>query len=210
MTKSTEWALIRKPPHRFTHPTTTSNLFTNAVHLVLSTRMVGWKRGTPLAHNLPAGRARQLAHHVGMLAVHLIALDWNCWFVETVFPDSLGSIRGGDILHIGREIVSHSIDRYAHHPTFAASLHSRLGAPLSYVFAGLASYFVGYTLYQALCYAYHGAAVLGMLLLGEGGEEWPKLMDRPWKATSLLNFWKRWHSVGLAVVGRAGREWQGC
>jgi hypothetical protein len=199
MTKSTEWAFVRKPPHRLTHPTTASNLHLNAFHLVFSTRMVGWKRGTPLAHDLPSRWSHQLAYHVGMLLVHVTALDWNCWFVETLFPESIGSIQGGDILHVGRRVVSSSIDRYiTNDPTVAKSLHSHVEGPLSYVFAGLASYFVGYTLYHALCYAYHGAAVLGMIFLREGGEEWPTLMNSPWRATSLLNFWKRWHSVGWA------------
>lgn len=55
-----------------------------------------------------------------------------------------------------------------------------------------------FTSSPALCLGYHVMAFIGVAVLGESSSEWPRLMNQPWRSTSLLEFWgKRWHQVDI-------------
>jgi hypothetical protein len=164
--------------------------------------MIGWKGGQPLDERR-MGRWGALGYHLGMFGVHYVALDLGCWFCRTAFAESIGSMDGGDVYEVGNQMIEYFA-------RWIPGLNSNpLRTPILHIFATITTYFVGLTIYQALCYGYHLVAILGMVVLGEEGEEWPVLMRKPWRATSLSDFWgRRWHAVSV-MTGFGAMSWVG-
>lgn len=59
--------------------------------------------------------------------------------------------------------------------------------------------------YTNLGGSYAVYSLIGVLILGQDVDDWPPFYDRPWKSTSLTEFWgKRWHQAFRDAFGQTG------
>ncbi len=195
--KSTEWAFTRRIPRRIAqpgHPVPPAQPFRDAVSLCASPRMVGWQHGIPYTgHRGILPRSRAIARHAQSTLIHFLLLDLCMSGCQILFPTTLGTLRGADIYYVADDILRTALRFLGASPP---SAHPYLTVIFQQFFGMISAAFTGLTIYGALALGYHAAAFLG-IAMGQGAEEWPPFMDRPWRGDSLLNFWsKRWHGVG--------------
>lgn len=132
-----------------------------------------------------------MAYHLWNVIFHLIALDLVTYAPYYLEPNGIGAFRrvGGDY-HL-------AIDKAA----------LVFGLPKSVVQMGSAVILIR-AIYDGILVAWHVNAFLG---IGSGvwlPEEWPALMDRPWLASSVSEFWgKRYHKVSSGLI--LGFAWAG-
>lgn len=189
----------------------------DALHLITSTRLIGWTSGLPVvfdpypAHSprtdIPSPtketprqltqtqvNAKALRVHAKYALAHWLILDALTFAFHTFGRHGIGSPRGGSIYDSATSAVR-LIQR--HFPSLFTSPHAPVITWL--IRQGhivLVHFATGMAFYQGLCLGYHLAALGGLGLLKQDASQWPRLMDAPLKADSLLQFWgKRWHQI---------------
>lgn len=174
----TNWSLSSTGPTRIDRSTPRRSLAFDALHLVTSTRLLGWSDGlllnkaaSGIAHH--EWKRQTLRRHLTQLVIHAIALDVVLYTYQTRLPYGKPSV-AADMLVESRRFSSPLV-RHAYISAITLS--------------------VGFAFYSALCAGYHLLAVIGMLL-GVPAEEWPQFSRAPWASTSLTDFWgRRWHQI---------------
>jgi len=170
--------------------------FLDAFDLCLNPRGIGWNWSKDLfiPHDeRPVNSRRAFAARVALSAVfHLILFDFTHYHIQSFSPDTFGFHQG---------------------TIFDSNL-----PPISrYVRSSWISFCAGLVIYSAMHTIYDINTLIGVLVLKQDPKEWPPFFNKPWKATSLTEFWaKRWHPffreifVGLGgyplslVFGRVG------
>lgn len=188
----------------------------DALHLITSTRLIGWTGGLPVVHdpypefpprtdfNDPDGKRHHLSQaevnkkalwiHARYAFGHWVMLDFLTFAFQTVGRKGIGSPSGGSIYESADSVVRLV---QQHVPSLINSSHATTTTwfirQLHIIFVHFAT---GMAFYQGLCLGYHLAALGGLGLLRQDAGQWPRLMKAPLAADSLLQFWgKRWHQV---------------
>jgi hypothetical protein len=192
----------------------------DALHLITSTRLIGWSGGLPVvfdpypSHTPPTiptaddGKTHTLTQaqvnkkalriHAQYALGHWLLLDALTFAFHTFGRYGIGSPRGGSIYASAASAVR-LVQR--NFPALFTSPHAPL---LTWLIRQAHIVFVhfctGMAFYQGLCLGYHLAALGGLALFRQDAGQWPRLMERPLMADSLLQFWgKRWHQVRSVV-----------
>lgn len=187
----------------------------DALHLITSTRLLGWSGGLPIPYDPypefppqtdPAKPERTLTQeevnrkalrvHARYALIHWVILDLLTFSFQTLGRRGIGSPRGGSIYASADTVVrcvqQHipSLFRTAYGPTITWLIRQ-----LHIVFIHFAT---GMAFYQGLCFGYHLAALGGLFIFRQDAGQWPRLMNQPLMADSILQFWgKRWHQVSF-------------
>lgn len=171
------------------------------------------KNGTPLdGRSLNAQwQSHEYTRNIKMWFLHFFMMDITLYIYQTVFGSTYGDpVKGGDMYIECGKVLDYSYRRFLlsnstssstsslSQSTFALAVMDFL---ISQTYFAIIVTSLGFAFYTALCVGYHTVVIIGMTL-GFGAEEWPRLMDSPWKATGLIDFWgKRWHQT-FRVSGR--------
>ncbi len=186
------WTFQQEPYHR---DKPSSSKYVDALDLVVNLRGIGWSWSKGL--KLP-GETRNTSSKPAFLLstlksflFYLLAFDICHYVVQSFGPQTIASARGGSI--------------------WDPSLHPFMSLLRSFIISGLS----GMTIHLSITAAYHFITILGVLL-GQSPNAWPPLFFNPYIATSILDFWGRWHQLFrhnfiefggkpmMFLVGRAG------
>ncbi|ORY35824.1 hypothetical protein BCR39DRAFT_35392 [Naematelia encephala] len=186
---ATRWAFSRSPPSlyplphpppfppaRFLRRTT---LFKSIDLLCNENRLINISPYSPPLKSSNISWFRYTTYHICMFSVHFLIYDMTTLPLALLAPDGVGDTFGGG----------------GDYELFLGEMRHKYGVPelLSRMIWTLE---LGFTVYNGMAVMYHGFA---MFSIGSGvwcGEEWPKLMDKPWLSTSLSELWgKRWHQT---------------
>ncbi|KAK0183843.1 hypothetical protein F5146DRAFT_988778 [Armillaria mellea] len=171
-------------PHRISDPSKST-----LVHLLTSLRGIGWNWGAnvyvPPERRPTSSRLAFAGVTLISLLVHPLILDLIHYYIQTLSPDTFGSVNGGTILD--------------------GALPSTRSTYITFLSV--------IVMYCALQSEYDAATLIGVLVFHQDPTEWPPLFDDPWLSTSLSQFWaRRWHqalkhtyvSFGVPAAGRVG------
>lgn len=170
------WSLSPTGPQRIARSSPRHSTALDALHLVTSTRLLGWSDGlslntAPQGISSKAWQRQVFWRHIRHLTIHALALDVVLYVYQMHLP--YGDPSGADM------------------PVEA----QRFSPLLRPCYLSAITLSVGFAFYSALCAGYHLVAVLGMLV-GVPAEEWPQFSHAPWRSTSLSDFWgRRWHQI---------------
>ncbi|KAG2058210.1 hypothetical protein BDR06DRAFT_950635 [Suillus hirtellus] len=176
--RTLEWTVQTKPFVRMARPSSTDvpkrNLVLDAIDLVCNSRGCGWdwSQGVyipPETHPTSSRLAFATSASVSGLK-HLFLSGTIHSAVKSFSPDTFGSVDGGTI--------------------FDDSLPPHLRYLRSSIIATLCAFAI-YSLIKA---NYEIIVVICVLILRQHPDQCPPLIDSPWRATSLREFWsRRWH-----------------
>ena len=134
--------------------------------------------------------------HARYALIHWLILDFLTFSFQALGRRGIGSPRGGSI-YASADSAVHCLQQLL--PSLFETSHA---ATIAWLIRQLHIVFVhfatGMAFYQGLCFGYHLAAVGGLLIFRQDAGQWPRLMQQPLMADSILQFWgKRWHQVSL-------------
>ena len=135
--------------------------------------------GGSVVENKGLTRLQHLAFHFLGWAQHMFWVDLITWPIWKLDPDGIGGIRGGDV-----DVV-------------AVAVSLSYGLPVWFVKTLLLAA-PGFIVYHGLAFQFHFFAMIS-ITLGGSGDDWPTFFRSPWKATSIMEFWQRWHHVSVIV-----------
>ncbi|KAJ9124316.1 hypothetical protein QFC22_001116 [Naganishia vaughanmartiniae] len=137
--------------------------------------------------------AKTLRIHLRYLIAHYIILDTLTFGFHTLGRHGIGHPRGGSLYASAKPTLE-----FFHHffPSLAPSSWAEWMILQAHII--IVHLAVGMAFYQGLCFGYHVAACVGLLVGWGNGGDWQRLMKRPLGADSLVGFWgRRWHQVSL-------------
>ncbi|KAI0034851.1 hypothetical protein K488DRAFT_76983 [Vararia minispora EC-137] len=149
---------------------------TDSISLLLSARGYGWEygRGTHKpSYSHPCSRVGYTFAMLSSIVTNFALLDLSNTFIH-LFP-GLSQLPGGTIFRVDLP----PLQRYVA-STYVTFL------------TGVAGYAVIEMLYDIV-------ALSAVLLLQHVPASWPPVMDRPWAAQSLREFWTRWHQLARRI-----------
>ncbi|KAG1795528.1 hypothetical protein EV424DRAFT_612501 [Suillus variegatus] len=183
--RTLEWTVQTKPFVRTAHRSSTDvpkqNLVLDAIDLVCNPRGCGWdwSQGMyipPETHPTSSRLAFATSALVSGLKHSFICGALHS-AVKSFSPDTFGSVDGGTIFD------------------------DTLPPHLRYLRSSIIATLCAFAIYSLIKANYEITVVICVLIFRQHPEQWPPLIDSPWRATSLREFWsRRWHQWLRRIV----------
>ncbi|VDB94321.1 unnamed protein product [Peniophora sp. CBMAI 1063] len=193
--RSMEWTITPGPYRRYDrpigdappveHPLTPRYVLSDAFELCMNLRGIGWSF---TRNKLPTPVSPPLHKLILLLDYHWITVDFGLYACQRLQP-SMNLPSGASIFDPARPPLERVL---------VGCTHTAISGLI--IFRGI----------QVMCEV---GALISRLFMGLEDWQWPRLFDSPWRATSIADFWARWHQlfrrffvvIGARPVGRVGR-----
>ncbi|KAL4077436.1 hypothetical protein J3A83DRAFT_4213590 [Scleroderma citrinum] len=191
--RAISWVFVREPFQRFPLPeknrasdrteshismdvsepdgTNIRKALRDACDLVLNIRGIGWSWSRiPYArYGAHQSRAKFLLKALASIACNALAADVAVEIVHAIIPAATGRVTILDV---------------------------NLPLPQRLLYASIISGVYTSVVYFLVELSYNALAICFVIALGHVPAQWPPVFDKPWKSTSLGEFWgKRWHQL---------------
>jgi len=160
------------------HTATPAHVLLDAAELCANLRGIGWSW---TRNRFPVPHCHPLPLHIVLLVTRFTAMDAVQYILQLLHP-SANTPSGDTIFNPSLPLVPRLL---------LAWFSTILG---------------GFVVYFSIEVMYATAALVGRCLLFHDAWQWPLLFNEPWRATSIVDFWTRWHQFfrrSFIVLGAA-------
>lgn len=166
------WTVQQEPYRRYK---SSGSKYIDAFDLCVNLRGIGWSWSEglklPKEDRNTSSTPSFLLSTGALLLFYILAFDLSYYAIQSLGPNTIAAARGGSI--------------------YESSLTSYPAVLRILFISGMS----GSTVYLAIQAAYYFMTFVSILFLRQSPTEWPPLFDNPYRATSVFDFWARWHQL---------------
>ena len=175
--RTLEWSFLKKPLKRHLRPANaTPSIFMDALDLATNFRGIGWNWSksirVPPENRLASSRTVFCLYMLLSAIFHGFMCGVLQIAVKAFSPETFAVLSGGTI--------------------FDASLPPLI----RYIRSTIITTIVAFTIYCIVQFNYGIGALIGIIVFRQEPTQWPPVIQAPWLATSVRDFWsRRWHQL---------------